>query len=114
MTTHRPPGSKILHKQAIVRQLGQRTRLSNQVVAQVIDCLVDILSEHIAAGGRTEIANFLVLETQMRTRLVSRSDTGDNGLSDEPISETFPVLKCRPGKRLRQMMKRSMGCRSRP
>ncbi len=96
-------GQKTLNKQILVRLLGQRTRLPNRTTAQVIDCLVDILSEQIAAGGRIEIANFLTFEVQMKARLAGSANQDE--FPNELARESFPVLKCRPGKRLRQRMR---------
>lgn len=87
-----------LNRQRLVRLLGQRTRLPNQVSAHVVETLVNILSDEIAVGGRIEISNFLTLEVETRSRAVIMTNSEED---TEPIRQTYCVLKCRPGKRLR-------------
>jgi len=95
-----------LTKQRIARQLGQRTHLPNRVTSEVMDVLVEILADQIAAGGRIEIANFLTIDVQTRTRLAnSDEDLDNNGQLFEPHTETFYLLKCRPGKSLRTRLR---------
>jgi len=94
-----------LTKQQLARRIGQRTRLSNRVTAQVVDALIVILSDQLAAGGRIEIANFLTLDIQPHTRLVKRSEESDNEHLFTPLTEIFFVLKVRPGKQLRQHLR---------
>lgn len=93
--------ARTLTKQQLVRQIGRRTRLANRDVSAMIEALIMLLSDHLASGGRIEIANFLTLEIQTRSRLVRHSETSDNDPLLGTPTETFSVLKCRPGKRLR-------------
>ena len=90
-----------LTKQQIVRRIGQRTRLSNRITSEVLETLIAILADQLAAGGRIEIANFLTLDVQIRSRLAKNIEESDNEQMFVPSTETFFVLKCRPGKRLR-------------
>ena len=53
-----------LNKNKIVREIGRRTRLKNRDVQLVLETLVDVWTEELVAGGRIELENFLVLETQ--------------------------------------------------
>jgi nucleoid DNA-binding protein len=53
-----------LNKKRMVREIGQRTRLSNRDVERVIDSLVEVWTEELVAGGRIEIEHFLVLDVQ--------------------------------------------------
>lgn len=53
-----------LNKNKMVRKIGRRTRLKNREVQLVIETLVDVWTEELVAGGRIELENFLVLETQ--------------------------------------------------
>ncbi len=94
-----------LTKQKIIRALGQRTRLSNRVTAEVLEALIALLSDQLAAGGRIEIANFLTLDVQSRNRLVNSEKSGHNEHLFDPVIETFCLLKCRPGKRLRNRLR---------
>ncbi len=95
-----------LTKQQIARRIGQRTRLSNQITAEVVDALIEIMANQLAAGGRIEIANFLTLDVQARTRLVKIAEESDNEHLFDPAIETFFVLKCRPGKHLRVRLRK--------
>jgi nucleoid DNA-binding protein len=53
-----------LTKKHMVSEIGRRTRLKNRDVQAMLEALVDVWTEELVAGGRIEIENFLVLETQ--------------------------------------------------
>jgi len=53
-----------LNKNKMVREIGRRTRLKNRDVQLVLETLIDVWTEELVAGGRIELENFLVLETQ--------------------------------------------------
>lgn len=53
-----------LNKNKMVREIGRRTRLKNRDVQLMLETLIDVWSEELVAGGRIELENFLVLETQ--------------------------------------------------
>lgn len=53
-----------LNKNKMVREVGRRTRLQNRVVHLMLEALIDVWTEELVAGGRIELENFLVLETQ--------------------------------------------------
>ncbi|GAB4523787.1 MAG: hypothetical protein OHK0046_37830 [Anaerolineae bacterium] len=53
-----------LNKNKMVREIGRRTRLKNRDVQLMLETLVDVWTEELVAGGRIELENFLVLETQ--------------------------------------------------
>lgn len=53
-----------LNKKKMVREIGRRTRLKNRDVQLVLETLIDVWTEELVAGGRIELENFLVLETQ--------------------------------------------------
>ena len=53
-----------LNKNRMVREIGRRTRLKNRDVQLVLETLIDVWTEELVAGGRIELENFLVLETQ--------------------------------------------------
>lgn len=53
-----------LTKNTMVREIGRRTRLKNRDVQAMLETLVDVWTEELVAGGRIELENFLVLETQ--------------------------------------------------
>ncbi len=53
-----------LTKNKMVREIGRRTRLKNRDVQAMIEALVEVWTEELVAGGRVELENFIVLETQ--------------------------------------------------
>lgn len=53
-----------LNKNRMVREIGRRTRLKNRDVQLMLEALIDVWMEELVAGGRIELENFLVLETQ--------------------------------------------------
>ena len=53
-----------LNKNRMVREIGRRTRLKNRDVQLMLETLIDVWTEELVAGGRIELENFLVLETQ--------------------------------------------------
>ena len=92
----RPP---TLTKQRLARELGRRTRLSNAKATSALEAMIAIVTEQLAAGGRVEIANFLTLDVQYRTRLDSEQ-TFWNNQGTESGKTAYCVLRCRPGKQL--------------
>jgi nucleoid DNA-binding protein len=95
---HRPP---TLTKQQIIRSIGRHTGVRDSDVAAVVESLIQVLTDQLAAGGRIEIQNFLVLEVQPYRRQTPQTSVGTN--SSQPI--TYHSLKVRPGKRLRTYLK---------
>jgi nucleoid DNA-binding protein len=53
-----------LNKNKMIREIGRRTRLKNREVQLVLETLIDVWTEELVAGGKVELENFLVLETQ--------------------------------------------------
>lgn len=53
-----------LTKNKMVREIGRRTRLKNHDVQAMLEKLIDVWTEELVAGGRIELENFIVLETQ--------------------------------------------------
>lgn len=53
-----------LNKNRMIREIGRRTRLKNRDVQVIVEALIDVWTEELVAGGRIELENFLVLETQ--------------------------------------------------
>jgi nucleoid DNA-binding protein len=48
----------------MIREIGRRTRLKNRDVQLMLETLIDVWTEELVAGGKIELENFLVLETQ--------------------------------------------------
>lgn len=57
-----------MNKNRMVREIGRRTRLKNRDVQLMLETLIDVWTEELVAGGRIELENFLVLETQIIDR----------------------------------------------
>ena len=57
-----------LNKNKMIREIGRRTRLKNREVQLVLETLIDVWTEELVAGGKIELENFLVLETQLIDR----------------------------------------------
>lgn len=53
-----------LNKNRMIREIGRRTRLKNRDVQLMLETLIDVWTKELVAGGRIELENFLVLETQ--------------------------------------------------
>jgi nucleoid DNA-binding protein len=53
-----------LSKNKMVSEVGRRTRLRNRDVQAMLEMLVELWAEELAKGGRIELADFIVLETQ--------------------------------------------------
>jgi nucleoid DNA-binding protein len=57
-----------LTKNKMIRELGRRTRLKNRDVQLMLEALVEVWIEELVRGGRIELENLFVLETQMIDR----------------------------------------------
>ncbi len=87
-----------LNKQQIIRSVGRQTGLRDTDVAEVIEAMIELLTAHLAAGGRIEIQHFLVLEVQ-----VGKRQSHPNKL--QPVHPvTYRYLKVRPGQNLRRRL----------
>jgi nucleoid DNA-binding protein len=95
---HKPP---TLTKQQIIRSIGRHTGVRDSEVAVVIESLIQVLTDQLAAGGRVEIQNFLVMEIQTYRRQPPQASVG----TSIPPPITYHSLKVRPGKKLRSYLK---------
>ena len=57
-----------LNKKKMVREIGQRTRLTNREVQLVLETLIEVWAKELITDGRIELQNFIVLETQIIDR----------------------------------------------
>lgn len=53
-----------LTKNKMVTEIGRRTRLKNREVQVMLESLIEVWMEELVSGGRIELENFIVLETQ--------------------------------------------------
>lgn len=54
-----------LNKKQMVREIGRRTGLKNRDVQVAIEALIEVWTDELIRGGRIELENFVVLETQI-------------------------------------------------
>ncbi len=85
-----------LMKKAMVSEIGRRTRLRNRDVERMLEALVAVWSDELAAGGRIELEHFLVLAVQRVDRGERRGMLG----SGKPPRVIHRVV-VRASKRLR-------------
>jgi nucleoid DNA-binding protein len=88
-----------LTKNKTVREIGQRTRLKNREVQAMLEALVEVWTEELASGGRIELENLFVLETQWIDRGASRGL-----LNGKPAPRHIRRLTLRTSKRLKQAL----------
>ncbi len=67
----------------MIREIGRRTRLKNREVQVVVEALIEVWTEGLIGGGRIELENLFVLETQ---RLTGANNAGALNGSDAPHS----------------------------
>lgn len=89
-----------LNKNRMVREIGRRTRLKNREVQAMLETLIDIWMEELVAGGRIELENFIVLETQTIDR---GENTGSLYRGESP--RYIRRVNIRVSKRLRKLLK---------
>jgi len=53
-----------LTKNKMIRAIGRRTRLKNREVQLMLEALMEVWTEELVNGGRIELENLFVLETQ--------------------------------------------------
>src|SRR5450432_3901788 len=83
-----------LTKRRIIQRIHYRTHVTHKQVADVIEALIDIVSQEISTEGRVEIENFLTLDVKTVTH---RAPYGSTVI-------TYKAVRCRPGRRLREML----------
>lgn len=92
-----------LNKNKMIREIGRRTRMKNRDVQLMLETLIDVWTEELAVGGRIELENFLVLETQTIDRgknAGTLKSCGDTYLAPRHIRR----LTLRTSKRLRILL----------
>ncbi len=88
-----------LNKNKMVREIGRRTRLKNRDVQVMLEALMEVWTEALVSGGRIELENLFVLETQWIDRGQS-----DGMLSGKPAPRYIRRLTLRASKRLKQTL----------
>jgi nucleoid DNA-binding protein len=90
-----------LTKQRLVREIGRRTGIPNRDTSALIDALIVVISDHLAIGGRVELANFLTLDVRAQKRIATEQIFGHTSSTHAASTSTYFTLRCKPGKRLR-------------
>jgi nucleoid DNA-binding protein len=85
-----------LTKNKMIREIGRRTRLKNREVQMMLEALVEVWTEELVSGGRIELENFLVLETQTIDRGQHRKLFGN--------TKTIRQVKLRGSRRLKRAL----------
>jgi nucleoid DNA-binding protein len=88
-----------LTKNKMIREIGRRTRLKNRDVQLMLEALMEVWTEALVNGGRIELENLFVLETQMIDR---GENAGVLNGSDAPRMIQRVIL--RVSKRLKQCL----------
>lgn len=93
-----------LTKNKLVSEIGRRTRLKNRDVQLMLETLVEVWAENLAAGERIEIENLFVLEVQIVDRGEERGTLG-SGDNTYPAPRYVRRVIMRVSKRLRNLLK---------
>ena len=91
-----------LTKNKMVREIGRRTRLKNRDVQVMLEALIEVWTEELVSGGRIELDNLFVLETQWIDRGEQR---GTLASGDAP--RYIRRVTLRVSKRLKQYLNHS-------
>ncbi|MCB9452408.1 MAG: HU family DNA-binding protein [Anaerolineaceae bacterium] len=91
-----------LTKNKMIREIGRRTRLKNREVQLMLDALIEVWTEELVSGGRIELENLFVLETQWIDRGEQR---GTLASGDAP--RYIRRVTLRVSKRLKQCLNHS-------
>jgi len=89
-----------LNKNKMVREIGWRARLKNRDVQLIQETLIDVWTEELVSGGKIELENFMVLETQTIDRGEQRG-TLTSGEAPRYVRQ----VSLRVGKKLKAMLK---------
>jgi nucleoid DNA-binding protein len=92
-----------LNKNKMVREIGRRTRLKNRDVQLMLETLIDVWTEELVAGGKIELENFLVLETQTIDRGEQRGVLSSGSVT-YPAPRLIRRLTVRASKRLKALL----------
>lgn len=88
-----------LTKNQMVREVGQRTRLKNRDIQRMLEALVELWTAELVSGGRIELENLFVLETQWIDRGAS-----SGLLNGKSAPRHIRQLTLRTSKRLKQAL----------
>jgi len=91
-----------LTKNKMIRAIGRRTRLKNREVQLMLEALMEVWTEELVNGGRIELENLFVLETQWIDRGEQRGR-----LASGDVPRYIRRVTLRVSKWLKQCLNRS-------
>lgn len=94
-----------MNKRETIQAVGNKTRMRNYDVQRVLEALIDVWSGELAAGGRIEIQNFLVLQTLTTQRSREGNILTSRSGHSSRIPTTRTWIKATPSKYLRQRIR---------
>jgi len=89
-----------LTKNKMIGEIGRRTRLKNRDVRVMLEALVEVWTEELISGGRIEVENLFVLETQIIDRGEQRGM-----LTSGEVPRYIKRLTVRSSKKLKLMLR---------
>lgn len=92
-----------LTKNKMIREIGQRTRLKNREVQVMLEALIEVWTEELVSGGRIELENLFVLETQWIDRGEQRGT-----LASGEAPRTIRRVSLRLSKKLKVALRRAL------
>lgn len=92
-----------LTRKSLIRQIGQRTRLTNYQAELMLETLIDLCMEELGQGGRIALDDFLILEV---TWVQHRG--GGHLQQGQVVQPGYKaILRARPGKKLHQLIRQN-------
>lgn len=89
-----------MNRRTTIRQIGQRTRLTNAEVQLMLETLVEVWTEALIGGERIEIENLFVLEVQTIDRGTNSGMIGGH----RPAPRRIRRLTVRASKHLKRRL----------
>lgn len=87
--------SEALTKHEIAKRVANRTQISAQDAIEIIQATLDVMMDHLVAGGRIEIRNFGVFEPRTRGGGIGRNPRKPG---EKVVILPRKTIKFRPGK----------------
>ena len=92
-----------LTKREIVLEIYEKTQYPQKEIVMTVQLMLDIIQEALGSGRNVELRNFGVLKLQRRKARVGRNP---NKPKNEVIRPDRAVVKFKPGKPLKQLLKK--------
>lgn len=92
-----------LTRKSLIRQIGQRTHLTNYQAELMLETLIDLCMEELGQGGRIALDDFLILEVDW----LQHSGGGKLKQGHVVKAGYKAILRARPGKKLHQLIRQN-------